>query len=191
MGKLKDCLIERERNLVEGKYPELSMKKENIIKWEILYSRLASIVQNAREIAIRISASPVVREMGECIFALFTPEGEAIALSTGLVLHVPNKGMTIKWMLLNDYEEKVGINEGDIFFNNDPFIAGTHTPDQISVAPIFYQGVVVGWAGGLNHVPEVGAIESGGVSVLSQTRYDEDFLCPVLKLQRITALKQT
>ena len=182
MGKLKDRLIERERNLSEEKYQELLLKKENIIEWEILYSKLASIAQNARETAIRISASPVVREMGECIFALFTPEGEAIALSTGLVLHVPNKGMTIKWMLLNDYEEKVGINEGDIFFNNDPFIAGTHTPDQISVAPIFYQGVVVGWAGGLNHVPEVGAIESGGVSVLSQTRYDEGLFMPCVKI---------
>jgi len=189
MGKLKDRLIEREKNIAAGKYPELAVQKEGLIDWEILCSRLSSLVQNAREMARRISASPVVREMGECVFALFTPEGEAIAFSTGLFLHVPNKGATIKWMVRNDYEEKVGINEGDIFFNNDPYIAGTHAPDQISIAPIFYQGEIVGWAGGLNHVPEVGAIEPGGTTILAQTRYDEGLFMPCIKIGENHKLK--
>jgi acetone carboxylase alpha subunit len=119
--------------------------------------------------------------MGECIFALFTPEGEAVCFSTGLLLHVPNQGMAIKWMLRNDYEEKVGINEGDIFFNNDPYIAGTHSPDQMDLLPIFHEGEIVGWGGALNHVPETGAMESGGTSILAQTRFDEGLFLPCLK----------
>ena len=182
MGKYKERLIEREKMIAEGKYPELILKKTDPIKWEVLYSRLSSLVQNARETARRISASPVVREMGECIFALFTPEGDSVCFSTGLFLHVPNMGSTAKWMLMNDYEETVGIREGDHFLNNDPYIAGVHAPDQTTVTPIFYKGELIGWAGALNHVPEVGAIEAGGTTALSQTRFDEGLFMPCIKI---------
>ena len=182
MGKYKERLIEREKMIAEGKYPELILKKTDPIKWEVLYSRLSSLVQNARETARRISASPVVREMGECIFALFTPEGDSVCFSTGLFLHVPNLGSTAKWMLMNDYEETVGIREGDHFLNNDPYIAGVHAPDQTTVTPIFYEGELIGWAGALNHVPEVGAIEAGGTTALSQTRFDEGLFMPCIKI---------
>ena len=189
MGKLKESLINLEKMEAEGNYPELIIKKEKPIEWEMLFDRLTSLVQNARENSRRISASPVIREMGECIFAVFTPEGDAIAFSTGLFLHVPNKGMAIKWMLKHDYEEKVGINEGDVFFNNDPYIAGTHTADQMNLSPIFYKGEIVGWAGGLNHVLEVGAIEPGGTSIIAQTRYEEGLFVPCVKIAENNQLK--
>lgn len=189
MGKLKKRLVARQKLLKEGKYPEIVLAKEKPIEWEMLYDRLSSLVQNARESSRRISASPVVREMGECIFAVFTPEGDAITFSTGLFLHVPNKGMAIKWMLLNDYEEKVGINEGDVFFNNDPYIAGTHAPDQMNLSPIFYKGKVIAWAGGLNHVLEVGAIDPGSVPILGQSRFDEGLFMPCVKIAENYKLK--
>lgn len=189
MGKLKDRLVAMENAIAENRSPELILKREDPIKWEILYSRLSNLVQNARETARLISASPVVREMGECIFALFTPEGDSVAFSTGLQLHVANIGTAIKWMLTNDYEEKVGIKEGDYFLNNDPYIAGTHPPDQITITPIFYGEELIGWAGALNHVVEVGAIEAGGVSMLSQTRFDEGLVMPCVKIAENDEIK--
>lgn len=190
MGKYKELLIEREKAKEEEQYPELVMKNEDPIKWEILYTRLIGIVENARETARHISASPVVREMGECIFSLFTPEGDPVCFSRGLMLHVPNQGLTIKWMLMNDYEEDVGIKEGDHFFNNDPYIACTHSPDQTTATPIFYEGELVGWAAGLNHVPETGASESGGVPPSAQTRFEEGIFWPCIKVAENDQLKR-
>ena len=182
MGKLCDRLSTRLSALELGEYPTLTLKERDPVKWEILYTRLSGIVQNARETARRVSASPVVREMGECIFAFFTPEGESVCFSTGLLLHVASMGGTIKFMLENEYEERVGISEGDYFMNNDPFIGGAHSPDQTTVTPVVVDGHVIGWAGGLTHVPETGASEPGGNPISALTRYEEGIYMPCVKV---------
>ena len=91
MGKLKDRLIQREKGMAEGRWPQLKLLKEDPLKWELLYYQLLGMVQEGRETARLISASPTVREMGECVFAIFTPEGESIAFSRGILLHMASK----------------------------------------------------------------------------------------------------
>jgi acetone carboxylase alpha subunit len=182
MGNLKELLSKRENDIARKVFPALELKESDPIKWEVLYTRLAGLVQNSKETAKMISASPVVREMGECIFALFTPEGDSIALSDGLLIHIASMGSAIKWMLKNDYEEIDKIREGDIFFNNDPHIGGAHSPDQLLVAPIFHEGKCIGWAGGLTHVPETGATEPGGSTPNALSRFDEGIYWPCLRV---------
>src|SRR3990172_5003281 len=165
MGKLKEALIAKERSMQENAYyePALTLKEQDPIRFELLYTKLVHSVLNAREVAALVSASPVVREMGECVFGLYTAEGDAICLSVGIMLHVHTMSRMIKWMIMNDYHEKVGFKEGDYFFNNDPYIGGTPSPDQLIVTPIFYEGELIGWSGGVTHVPETGAVEPGGL----------------------------
>jgi N-methylhydantoinase B/oxoprolinase/acetone carboxylase alpha subunit len=161
VGKLKELLSRREHNIENGKFPPMDLKKEDPIKWELLYTRLASLVQNAKETARRVSASPAVRETGECIFAAFTPEGDSVAMSDGIMIHIASLGSSIKWMLNNDYEENEKIRPGDLFFNNDAYIGGAHSADQLLVVPIFYKGDIIGWAGGVTHITET-ALHPGG-----------------------------
>ncbi|MBI3106675.1 MAG: hydantoinase B/oxoprolinase family protein, partial [Candidatus Rokubacteria bacterium] len=80
------------------------------------------------------------------------------------------------------YEELVGIREGDYFFNNDPFVGGAHSPDQTIVTPIYSGDELIGWAGGLTHVPETGASEPGGNPVSALTRYEEGIYMPCVKV---------
>ena len=126
MEKLKDRLLKREKDLSEGKYPSLELKEKDTIKWEVLYTRLLGIVQEGRETARLISASPTVREFGECVFCIFTPEGEVAAFSRGSSFHFASFSASIKWMLNMDYEDDPGIKDGYIFCNNDPQIGGAH-----------------------------------------------------------------
>jgi acetone carboxylase alpha subunit len=182
MGILKERLLEREHQVKEERFPELELQRESPVEWEILYTRLSGLVQNAREAGKQISASPVIREMGEYILALLTPEGDSVCFSSGLLIHIASMGYTVKWMLKNDYEEEVGINEGDYFFNNDPFIGGSHSPDQTTVTPIFYQGELVAWAGALSHCLETGAVEPGGMPPSAQSRFEEGIFWPCIKI---------
>jgi N-methylhydantoinase B/oxoprolinase/acetone carboxylase alpha subunit len=64
---------------------------------------------SARETALNISASPIVRELGELCFALYTPEGDSVALSTGIIVHVHTMSDAIKYMVRSDYETNPGI----------------------------------------------------------------------------------
>ncbi|MBI2864616.1 MAG: hydantoinase B/oxoprolinase family protein [Chloroflexi bacterium] len=192
MGKLKEAVIAKEKSLKERSCYEdaLLFKEQDPIQFEVLYTKLVHSVLNAREVAALVSASPVVREMGECVFGLYTAEGDAICLSVGLMLHIHTMSRMIKWMLMNDYEEKVGIREGDYFFNNDPYIGGTHSPDQLIVTPIFCEGELVGWAGGVTHVPETGAVEPGGLPASATSRFHEGLILPCVRIAENEEIKK-
>jgi acetone carboxylase alpha subunit len=182
MEKLKDRMLKRQQDLAEGRYPSLELHDKDAIKWEVLYTRLLGIVQEGRETGRLISASPTVREFGECVFCVFTPEGEVAAFSRGILLHFASFAATIKWMLANDYEDEPGIKDGDIFCNNDPIIGGAHSADVATVMPVFYHGKLVAWVGGLTHVMEVGGTEPGGTSPSAMSRYDDGLIFPAQKV---------
>lgn len=181
---LKQKLHSRERRFLEsGQYEDdLVVKSKDPIRFELLNEKLVQAVTNAHEVARLVSASPMTRELGEVIFGLYTPEGDAVALSKGLLVHVHTVSRMIKWMIEQDYESKVTFSEGDYFFNNDPYIGGAHALDQMIVTPIFFDGEIVGWSAGLTHVPETGGSAPGGMMPFARHRFDEGLFLPCVKI---------
>jgi acetone carboxylase, alpha subunit len=179
---LRDRLLDSERMMAEtGCYDgitDLRLRQDNPLKFETLHTKLRALCVSAREMARRISASPGVREVGEMVVAIYTPEGDAIALSNGIMVHVHTMSRFIKWMIKEGYEADPGINPGDIFANNDAFIGTVQVPDVMDVVPIYYEGTLVGWAGAVCHELESGGITPGGDVCLAQERYTEGlFVC--------------
>ena len=160
-ASLAGMLEESERIFAEtghyGGLDELPLKAAEPIRYEKMFSRLRGGLVGARETAMNISASPIVREVGELCFALYTPEGDAITLSTGIMAHVHTMSMAIKHMIRSDYETNPGIAPGDIFVNNDPQLGGVHNADVMNFLPLFHEGEIVGWAAGVVHELDVGA----------------------------------
>ena len=163
----------------------LELMESDPIGYEKLFSRLRGGLVSARETAMNISASPIVRELGELCFALYTPEGDSVALSTGIIVHVHTMSDAIKWMVRNDYEDNPCIRPGDIFANNDPRIGDVHNADVQTFVPIFDpngSGELIGWAGGVTHVLDIGATTPGGVPVGPVTRFEDGLDLPCMKI---------
>ncbi len=81
--RLDQMLADSDRQFAEtGSYAglsgELAMKDSDPIGYEKLFARLRGGLVSARETALNISASPIVRELGELCFALYTPEGDSV-----------------------------------------------------------------------------------------------------------------
>ncbi|AGG71393.1 5-oxoprolinase (ATP-hydrolysing) (plasmid) [Sinorhizobium meliloti 1021] len=181
-NSLQRRLLESERLMDEtGCYDgitELRLRRQDPLKFETLHTKLRAYCVSAREMARRISASPGVREVGEMVVAIYTPEGDAIALSNGIMVHVHTMSRFIKWMIRNGYEQNPCIRDGDIFANNDAFIGTVQVPDVMDVVPIFHRGTLVGWAGAVCHELEAGGITPGGDVCLAQERFTEGlFVC--------------
>ncbi len=179
---LRDRLLASEKLMEEtGCYDgitDLTLRKLDPLKFETLHTKLRATCVSAREMARRISASPGVREVGEMVVALYTPEGDAVALSNGIMVHVHTMSRFIKWMIKEGYEENPGIAPGDIFANNDAFIGTVQVPDVMDVVPIYWEGQLVGWAGAVCHELESGGITPGGDVCLAQERFTEGlFVC--------------
>lgn len=152
---------------------DLSLKDSDPLQFEKLFSRVRGGIVAARETALNISASPIVRELGEICFALYTPEGDSVAISTGIIVHVHTMSEAIKWMVRHDWEQNPKIRPGDIFANNQPTIGDVHNADVQTFVPIFWEGELLGWAGGVVHVMDIGASTPGGIPIQPTTRYED------------------
>jgi N-methylhydantoinase B/acetone carboxylase alpha subunit len=193
--RLDEMLAESERLFAEtGSYygltAELAMKDADPIGYEKLFARLRGGLVSARETALNISASPIVRELGELCFALYTPEGESVALSTGIIVHVHTMSDAIKFMVRNGWEDNPQVRPGDIFANNDPVIGDVHNADVQTFVPIFWEGELVAWAGGVTHVLDIGASTPGGVPVGPTNRLDDGIDLPCMKVGEDDELAQ-
>jgi acetone carboxylase, alpha subunit len=179
--------LRRSRELLEqtGHYhgiSDLRLKAENYLHYESLHARLRSAVVNARETSKKISASPGVREVGESVVALYTPEGDSVVLSTGIMVHVHTLSRFIQWMIERDYESDPGIAHGDVFANNDPFVSDVHPPDLMNVTPIFHGGELIGWVGAVAHELEIGGVYGGANQTTTAERFGQGMIVSAEKV---------
>lgn len=184
---LDEALALRERQFTEtGAYAgltgELALKEQEPILFEKVFSRLRGGLVTARETALNISASPIVKELGELCFAVYTPEGDSVALSTGVIVHVHTMSDAIKYMIRSGYEEDPGIAPGDVFCNNDSLIGDVHNADVQTIVPIHVDGRLVGWVAGVTHVIEIGASTPGSLPLGPISRFEDGIDIPARKI---------
>jgi acetone carboxylase alpha subunit len=142
----------------------LTLKESDPIKYERIFSKVRAGLVNSREVAKKIAASPIVEQEGELCFTLYNVAGDCIATSTGIIIHVGTMGAAIKYMIQNNWEANPGINEGDMFTNNDCQTGNVHPCDIATIIPVFFEGYLVAWVGGVTHVIDTGAVGPGSMS---------------------------
>ncbi len=188
----KEMLEDSERLMAEtGHYcgvKQLTIKESEPIRYEKMWSRLRGGIVGARSTALNISASPIVREIGELCFGLYTPEGDSITLSTGIMAHVHTMSEAIKHMVRSNYEEDPGINPGDVFCNNDPQLGDVHNADVQTFLPIIWEGELLGWAAGVTHELDVGAPQPSGMPIGTISRYEDGWILSCQKVGSNDAL---
>ena len=74
---------------------ELVLKEQDPIRFEKIFAKLRGGLVHARETAKRVAASPIVEQEGELCFTLYTPEGDSVVTSTGIIIHVGTMGAAI------------------------------------------------------------------------------------------------
>lgn len=152
------------------------------IKYEMFFNRIEQTMYEGKEVIRKLSASVIARDAGEVSQGIYTKDGRLAHMAASILLHGKTISRSINYMLDNDYGSDIGIYEGDQFINNDPFIGGTHRPDQLLIAPLFYQGKHIGWTGNFSHVSEIGAIEPGGMCPSATESCHEGILLPCVKI---------
>jgi acetone carboxylase alpha subunit len=163
-------------------FEKLELKQDNPIQYEQMFSQLRGDLVTARETSKEVAATPIVEQEGELCYGLFTPEGDSIAVSTGIIVHIHTMSEAIKFMINHDYEESPGIEPGDIFVNNDTHVGDVHACDIMTLIPVFHDGEIVAWAGGVNHVIDTGAIGPGSMNVSQASRFGDGAMYTARKI---------
>ena len=153
----------------------LELRESEPILYNKLFSRLRAGVVDARETAKKIAASPIVEQEGELCFTLYNAAGDSLLTSTGIIIHVGTMGAAIKYMIENNWEANPGVRDKDIFCNNDSLIGNVHPCDIHTIVPIFWEGELIGWVGGVTHVIDTGAVGPGSMATGQVQRFGDGY----------------
>ena len=149
------------------------MARISPLELEVFQHKMTSIVEEAREVYMALSISEGIIT-GDMNASIFTPEGDPAVVATGIFFHtLLNYGQVKYVMEYYKDDPTVGLRDGDVYFFNDPTCGGVHTFDMFVTAPIFHEGVLVGWAEVGGHQGECGSISPGGFSPRATTRWEE------------------
>ena len=122
---------------------------------EVLWTRLVSAVDEAALTLHRTSFSTVVRESHDYTCMVLDPTGRAVAQATRSVPSFIGTLPMSARAFLAKYPAHTW-RPGDVVMSNDPWIGTGHLPDLTIAAPIFHRGVLVGLAGVIAHMPDIG-----------------------------------
>jgi N-methylhydantoinase B len=150
------------------------------ISYQIMWTRLMSVVEEQAKSLIRTAFSSTVSEAGDLSAGIFDPDGRMIAQAlTGTPGHVNSMAEAVKHFLTKFPVETM--SDGDHFITNDPWLSSGHLHDVTVVTPTFRDGAIVGLFACCCHQVDIGGLGQGpdGKSV-----YEEGFAIPIMYLAR-------
>jgi N-methylhydantoinase B len=150
------------------------------ITFEVLSHRLHQITREMGIALERTGGTVTTTQQHDYNASLYRPDGEIMAAGETYGHHVVCAGFAVKRIL--EIFGKEEIFADDIFLLNDPYLAAIHNPDVYIIAPIHFEGVLVGWSATFVHVSDVGAITPGGDSPDATEIFQEGFRIPGIKL---------
>ncbi|MBI2831881.1 MAG: hydantoinase B/oxoprolinase family protein [Chloroflexi bacterium] len=151
------------------------------VTFEILRHRVGAINDEGASSLMLVSGSPVASEVLDFNTALLNAKGEVIVIGPYILEHGISLEQIVKYIIAN-YQDNPGINEGDMFLCNDPYVGALHQNDVALVAPIYWEGELVGWTGVAVHQQDVGGPGKGQVSIGATSIFEEAPVFPPIKL---------
>lgn len=130
------------------------------VTFEVIRHRLLAITDEQGATLAAISGSPHVVNANDFNVGLYLPDGSVAAMGRTILLHSASMALITRHVI-EDCEEDPGINAGDMFVVNNPWKGAIHAQDMGVVAPIFFEGELLAWAGAMCHMPDVGGSRPG------------------------------
>ena len=154
------------------------MRRLDPILLEVLWNRLASVVEEQARALMRTSFTSVVREAGDLSAGVFDRRGRMVAQAvTGTPGHINAMATSVHHFLSEIPAET--LQEGDAMITNHPWQTAGHLNDFTVITPIFREGDIVAYFG--NCCP---ALDVGGRGLGADARqvYEEGLFVPVTRL---------
>lgn len=125
------------------------------ITLEILWTRVISVVDEAAAAFVRTSFSTLVRDANDYAVVLTDHEGRSIAQSTkSIPSFISTMPRTVRRFI--DEFGMDNIRAEDAYLTNDPWFGSGHLNDASMAMPIMRNGELIGFAGVVSHLPDVG-----------------------------------
>jgi N-methylhydantoinase B len=151
------------------------------VTFEVLRNRLGQINDEQGTTLKQVSGSPIVTDAYDFNITIGDERGETVSFGPYVMFHASVTDLIIKWILENR-SGNPGIDEGDMFLCNDPWIGAVHQNDTVVLAPIFHEGELFSWVSSTLHQVDVGGNEIGSFAIEDDDAFAEANALPPTKL---------
>ncbi len=146
----------------------------------VLRSLMESIPSEMAEVLKRTSYHPIFNEVLDFSTALLDAEGQLIASSMGVPVHLGALELSAKAIIARFGKD--GLKQGDVLIHNNPFPGGTHLPDVDVLAPVYHQGELVAYSVARGHHGDIGGMHPGSFAGDTTSIFQEGVRLPPIKL---------
>ena len=150
------------------------------ITFEIIRHKLAAINEEQALALKAVSVSPIVAGAGDFNNALFTADGRLASMGPQVVFHSGAMPVILRHVMEDFADEEFA--DGDMYIVNDPYKGAVHHPDVSIMAPLFFEGRLVAWAGVTAHQVDMGGMAVGSVSVRATEKQQEGLMMPPMRI---------
>ena len=143
-----------------------------------------SLIAGAEEMNVsiwRTARSTVVRETLDYSTALFSGDGQAVAQSTRIPVHLNSMSVCLS-DIVEHHLPLEQWRDGDVILTNDPYCGGQHLPDFVVFRPIFVDGQRIAISAAIVHHIDVGGGAAGSYYAGAREIFQEGLRIPPVKL---------
>lgn len=152
------------------------------LTYEVVRHRLVSITDEMGDAIKQMSGSVVVTDCNDFGAGILDEVGETVQVGLYNMQLASSLDMAARWTLAHR-SANPGINPGDQFLLNDPWIGGgLHQNDVTVLAPLFYDGELFGWTAAVAHQVDLGGVSPGSWSVDGHDVFAESIPIPPMKI---------
>ncbi len=166
--------------------PKLKLHREwdqevDPITYEVVRHNLWQINEEHGATIQRLSGSPVAMYALDLNPSLLTEDAEFVYFGPYMQYMSGVTDTQVKWTLENR-SDNPGINEGDMFLANDPWVGAAHQQDVMLLCPVFWEGELFCWVTNCLHQYDIGGITPGSFCPSAESAYDEGIMLPPIKI---------
>ncbi len=180
---LRDGYMPRETIYVD---PSLEFHTEyetdiDPITYEVLRSKFWNLNWDHQETIRRTAGSLVVVQGYDFNSSIQTELGEGVVYGPGNLFFAGEADGVVQWTL-EHRSASIGISDGDIFIQDDPWVGTNHAMDTSVYMPVFIDGRLFAWVYNVAHQRELGGVEPGGFVQTATDVFAESTFWPPVKL---------
>ena len=150
------------------------------IRYQLIWNRLISAIEEQAQVVIHTAFSQSVRECGDLSAGVFNRRGQMVAQAvTGTPGHVNSMAICVEHFLAKFPID--GMKPGDVFVTNDPWLSVGHYHDVTVVTPAFHKGRAVGLLANSCHIVDMGGL---GFGPDARQCFEEGINIPIMHLAR-------
>ena len=136
----------------------MSKTEVDPITLQVIGGALHTIAKEMGHVLYRMSYSSIIRESEDLGAGLFDANCNTLCESDSTPMHIgsiPAYLCGIEETLHDPWQP------GDVVIHNHPYYGASHSPDIAAVAPVFYEGELVGYSANTAHHVDIGAATPG------------------------------